>query len=88
MHSFKTACFISLNPKHWKQRTKTVGRTSKATLATKGHIRNTAFDAGLELKDEAPLELETVRILLVERGVLNPSSLAGDASRFSRRFTA
>jgi hypothetical protein len=29
-----------------------------------------------------------VRILFLERGVLNPSSLAGDTSRFNRRFTA
>lgn len=65
-----------------------MGEQVRRHLLRRGHIRNTAFDAGLELKDEAPLELETVRILFVERGVLNPSSLAGDASRFNRRFTA
>jgi hypothetical protein len=35
MASFKTACFISLNPKHWEQE-KYMGRTAKITLATKG----------------------------------------------------
>lgn len=88
MDSFKTARFISLNPNHGKKEQKYLGEQLIRQLVRRGHIRNTAFDAGLELSDEAPLELETVRNLLAVRGVLNPSSLAGDASRFNRRFTA
>ena len=37
----KTACFISLNPKHQKQEQKYLGRT-KITLATNGaHMQHT-----------------------------------------------
>jgi hypothetical protein len=36
MGSFKRACFISLNPKHWKKEQKKCGKTTKVTLATKG----------------------------------------------------
>jgi len=39
--SFKTACFILLNPKHQKQEQKYLGRT-KITLAMKGaHMQHT-----------------------------------------------
>jgi len=69
-------------------RTKISGENYDNTCYEVGTICNTPFDTGLELNDEAPLELETVRILRVERGVLNPSKLAGDVSRFNRRFTA
>jgi hypothetical protein len=37
----KTACFLSINPKHWKQEQKYLGRT-KITLAIKGaHMQHT-----------------------------------------------
>jgi hypothetical protein len=41
MASCKTACFISLNQKHWEQE-KYLGRTTKITPAMKGaHMQHT-----------------------------------------------
>jgi hypothetical protein len=54
MDSFKTACFISLNPKHWKQRTKIYGRTSKATLVTKGAHTQHSFRCRTGVERRSP----------------------------------